>query len=336
MNSRKSGTGSLLTGRGDLMPLRYDIHMHSSFSPDSDAPMQSMAESAIKRGLEGICFTEHMDLDYPSQYCPDAAGTFEADPEEVLAEVTRLRERFLLRDNAPSVPEKVSALFEDSVSFEDSASFEDSVFLDNNGCHPEPGAFWIGFGLEFGMQPHLAGRFHEIAHRWQPDFLIASQHLVNSLDPYFPDSWKDTDPDDMIASYYREMLSNLKSMQDWDTLAHIDYIIRYIPDRGDRAYDSMIRHREVIDEILRHVISCGKCLEVNTAGYKYGLAQPNPAPAILQRYRELGGKNITIGSDAHEPEQIAFAFDQALDLLRSVGFDSCCVFKRRKPQRIPL
>ena len=288
------------------MPIRYDMHMHSSFSTDSDTPMQSMVENAMKRGLFGICFTEHMDLDYPAQYFPEAPQAFAADPEEVCAEVIRLR---ALLPNGSGEP---------------------------SGSENRSGSFWIGFGLEFGMQPHLAGRFHEIATRCLPDFITASQHLVRTLDPFFPETWEDTDPADLIESYYREMQSNLKSMQDWDTLSHMDYIIRYIPNRGDTVYDSMSRHQEVIDEILRYVISCGKCLEVNTAGCRYGLGQPNPSPAILRRYRELGGENITIGSDAHKPEQIAFAFDQTPALLRSLGFDSYCIFHRRNMQRIPL
>lgn len=40
-----------------------DYHMHSSVSHDSRAPMQSMAEAAISRGMSQICFTEHVDIE---------------------------------------------------------------------------------------------------------------------------------------------------------------------------------------------------------------------------------------------------------------------------------
>ncbi len=42
-----------------------DYHMHSSFSGDSDTPMINMINSARQKGLSAICFTEHMDLDFP-------------------------------------------------------------------------------------------------------------------------------------------------------------------------------------------------------------------------------------------------------------------------------
>lgn len=45
--------------------LPADYHMHSHNSGDSEAPMKDMIESAINKGLSEICFTEHMDLDFP-------------------------------------------------------------------------------------------------------------------------------------------------------------------------------------------------------------------------------------------------------------------------------
>ncbi len=283
------------------MTVNYDLHMHSSFSTDSDAPMESMVQSALTHKLKGICFTEHMDLDFPDFYMPEVPHAFVADPEEVYKEILRLREIY-------------------------------------------GSALWIGFGLEFGMQPHLSERFHQIAVKYPLDLIIASQHLVSSLDPYYPQTWENTTPEELIESYYQEMLSNLRSMQEWDTLAHIDYIIRYIPgfreefaSTGKAAvYDSMRCHSEVIDEILRYVISLGKCIEVNTAGYKYNLGQPNPSPAVLKRYRELGGELITIGADAHAPEHVAIAFDQTKELLLHLGFHSYCVFENRQMRELSL
>lgn len=44
----------------------WDCHMHSSFSSDSDTSIESMILQGIQQGLQGICFTEHFDPDYPS------------------------------------------------------------------------------------------------------------------------------------------------------------------------------------------------------------------------------------------------------------------------------
>ena len=53
-----------------------DIHMHSSFSTDSESPMENMIQGAIDKGLTTICFTEHLDYEYPS---PDGTVLFEVD-----------------------------------------------------------------------------------------------------------------------------------------------------------------------------------------------------------------------------------------------------------------
>ena len=52
----------------------FDFHMHSNFSADSDTPMEEMVEAAIEKGLKKICFTEHIDYEYP-----DPTITFDLD-----------------------------------------------------------------------------------------------------------------------------------------------------------------------------------------------------------------------------------------------------------------
>ena len=41
--------------------------MHCCFSGDSSSSPESMAEASIKKGLTGICFTDHLDYDYPKE-----------------------------------------------------------------------------------------------------------------------------------------------------------------------------------------------------------------------------------------------------------------------------
>ena len=43
---------------------RYSV-CHSSFSGDSETPMEAMIQAGIQKGLHHMCFTEHLDLDYP-------------------------------------------------------------------------------------------------------------------------------------------------------------------------------------------------------------------------------------------------------------------------------
>ena len=296
------------------MPILYDTHMHSSFSTDSRAPMSDMVRNAAGLGLNGIIITEHLDPDFPADYFPDDPDAFQADPDAVLKKVMELRD--LIRKEAAAAADSGSGR---SVS-------ENSILAQ----------FRIGFGIELGMQPHLGPLLDSIASSYPFEFIIASQHLVRGRDPFYAEEWKGSTTEAMITRYYEEMLTCLQSMRQWDTLGHLDYVIRYIPDRGPVPYDSMEKHPDLVDAILTHVIRSGKSLEVNTAGYKYGLGQPHPAPSVLKRYRELGGTLITIGADAHAPQHIAFDFEKARLLLLSLGFRSYTVYEQRNPRELPL
>lgn len=45
---------------------KRDFHIHTSFSSDSEALPETMIESAIQKGLEAICITDHYDFFYPN------------------------------------------------------------------------------------------------------------------------------------------------------------------------------------------------------------------------------------------------------------------------------
>lgn len=42
----------------------FDFHIHSEFSDDSSTSLSEHAEAALKLGLNGICLTDHIDIDY--------------------------------------------------------------------------------------------------------------------------------------------------------------------------------------------------------------------------------------------------------------------------------
>ena len=44
----------------------WDTHMHCRFSGDSEAAPEDMINAARTAGLDGICFTDHLDYDFPS------------------------------------------------------------------------------------------------------------------------------------------------------------------------------------------------------------------------------------------------------------------------------
>lgn len=75
------------------MAIKADYHMHSSFSGDSKAPMEAMIERGIELGLTRLCFTEHMDFDYPYP-TEEEQGMFDLNTEAYLLEGSKYKENY--------------------------------------------------------------------------------------------------------------------------------------------------------------------------------------------------------------------------------------------------
>jgi histidinol-phosphatase (PHP family) len=192
----------------------------------------------------------------------------------------------------------------------------------------------ILWGIELGLQPQVADMNRRVTHDYPFDFIIGSSHVVHGTDPYYPHYYEGRTEDAAYREYFESILENLQTDVDFDVYGHIDYVVRYGPNQN--RYYSYKKYADVIDEILRTLVVKGKGIEINTAGFKYGLGHPNPTEEILVRYRELGGEIITIGADAHAPEHVAYAFDRIPEILRQAGFRYYSVFSGRKPQFFPI
>jgi len=192
----------------------------------------------------------------------------------------------------------------------------------------------INHGIELGLQPHLAKRHHDLLQAEDFDFVIGSSHVVHGIDPYYPEYYEERTEEAAYREYFESILENIAAFDEFDVYGHIDYVVRYGPNKNtDYSYE---KFKDVIDEILRQLIARRKGIELNMAGFKYGLGHPNPTEEILHRYRELGGEIITVGADGHAPDQIAWDFEKVPGILKSAGFDYFTVFTKRKPEFIPV
>ena len=100
--------------------------------------------------------------------------------------------------------------------------------------------------------------------------------------------------------------------------------------------EDMARYRTVIDKILETIISKDIALEVNSAGVRKGLGVPMPSVEYVSRYRALGGKMITVGSDAHYECDIGADIPACIEMIRGAGFSQICVFSKKEPVFIDI
>ncbi|MCI5479933.1 MAG: histidinol-phosphatase HisJ family protein [Lachnospiraceae bacterium] len=263
-----------------------DCHLHSSFSGDSDTPMEDMIRRGIRLGLRTICFTDHMDPEFP-----ESDVDFGLDTQAYASRLMELKDKY---------KEQIEILF----------------------------------GVEFGLQSQLTGFFSRYEKAWPFDFIIGSSHLLNGTDPYYPENLAQTSDQEIYRSYFESILYNLKHFDGFQVYGHLDYIVRY--GRFRTKYYRCSDYMELFDEIFRTAIEKGIGIEINTSGLKYGLGFAHPHPELLKRYRELGGELLTIGSDAHQPEHIAYDFQTLPPLLKACGFSYYTLFRDRKPVFLPI
>lgn len=193
----------------------------------------------------------------------------------------------------------------------------------------------INFGLEIGLQPHIKKQVSELTDKYPFDFIIGSSHITCGKDIAMDNSFFDNlTREEAYLKYFKEVLQNIKTFDEFDVYGHIDYIVRYggFPNK----YIDYLEFKDILDEILTTLIKKDKGIEVNTSGFRYNINNPHPNIKIIKRYKELGGKIITIGSDAHNTNDLAKNFDDVFEILESCGFNEYTTFKNRTPQFVKI
>ena len=183
-------------------------------------------------------------------------------------------------------------------------------------------------GMEFGMLPNNRAGFEECL-KWRDfDFVLGSVHYAHGLDVYFQPYWADKTQFEGERRYLEDVLECVQVHDGFDVLGHLTYISKARSNPTHRPVP-LEDHREVVAEILKVLIAKGKGIEVNTSGV-FRSGDLLPTEEYLRLYKDLGGRIITMGSDAHTPDRVGQYADSVLALLKEI-FGYVCTFEGRKP-----
>lgn len=187
-------------------------------------------------------------------------------------------------------------------------------------------------GLELGLQPGVVPIIERRLSGERFDFLIASFHYVDDYELCDPRYFSSRSPREAYRRFYTICLDTLARYDDYDVMGHVNIIDRYAP-----KAPPMEDYIDLIREIFALLIGKGKGIEFNSSCFRYAMGGVlTPSLEMLSLYRKMGGKIITVGSDAHRPEDVGAGLQEAYRLLSDLGFSSITLYEERKPAFLPL
>ena len=188
-------------------------------------------------------------------------------------------------------------------------------------------------GIELGEAIWDYDLAKSISEKFELDVIIGSVHAVRYKGMTKPYSCIDFSAvaDETIYSYLSQYFDDvLETVENAsiDIMAHLTCPVRYINGKYGRNIDVRV-FGEKIERILQVIIDKHIAMEINTSGFDSGMLMPDVW--IIEKYRDMGGVLITLGSDAHVSANASKGFEEVAKILKEKGFDKCFYYKDRKP-----
>ena len=194
------------------------------------------------------------------------------------------------------------------------------------------GKLTIRMGIELGAPWEFPAFAQELISHSHLDFVLGSVHNLSLADGgtdfYYVNYKSDADCYYVLDRYFTCM-ERLAAMDCCDVLARIIYPLRYM-NRRDGQHASLDRYEERLRSIFSTMVSKGKGIEVNTCRGE----TVEDWRWTLSLYRDCGGELLTLGSDAHTPQDVGKGIPQAAELVREMGFPAVARYVGRKAELV--
>lgn len=272
-----------------------DMHTHTSFSVDSEEPFENMLSRAEQLGLTAYAVTDHCEA-----------------------------ERFYSAEHYARP--KMNSNF-DVYDYRD--CFYASVEAVTAAKDAYNGKMKLLCGVELGEALYDMEATAEILSDKRLDFVIASLHELEGYDDFAFLDYNKYNIEELLYKYFLEIYRICK-WGEFDSLGHLTYTLRYIEGKfGFKV--NMSRYREIIRESLRALAEKNRALEINTSGLRQSYGKTFPTPEYVGMFRELGGAIITVGSDAHNVNDLATGIADGIAIAKAAGFDYVAYYEKRQP-----
>ena len=199
-----------------------------------------------------------------------------------------------------------------------------------------PDGLAIRFGVEVSYERRHEGEIRGWLRRHPHDYVIGSVH-ISAASPYKASNVAAFVTGQalpgIVAPYFDEVVGAARSGL-FDTIGHLDFVKRYLVPHVLPA--DLAAAPELYEPVLAALVDSGTALEVNASGLRQLPRETYPSAAIVVRYRELGGRYVTIGSDAHRTEWFAYGLAEAYRQAAGAGFEALTFRRGGDRVQVPM
>ena len=186
----------------------------------------------------------------------------------------------------------------------------------------------IRHGVEMGLMPWNREEIEGDLKKYPYDFVIGSVHFIQDIDIYYPEFWQTHGASEGELLYFREILECVQTHDNFDVLGHLTYISKVAAHPSPRLLP-LEKYREMVAEIMKVLVAKGKGMEVNTSGVDR-CGDFLPGAEYLRLFKDLGGRIVTVGSDAHKYDRVGQYTADACRMVSEI-FGYVCTFEKREP-----
>ena len=105
----------------------------------------------------------------------------------------------------------------------------------------------------------------------------------------------------------------------FDALGHPDYLKRWLVPHIDPS--AFAAAPELYEPVLVALVETGMALEVNSSGLRQAAHEAYPSPWVVERFRQLGGRRVTAGSDAHRAHSFGTGIPEVYAAIAAAGLE---------------
>lgn len=188
----------------------------------------------------------------------------------------------------------------------------------------------VRLGIEMDYVPDRVDRARKYIDKYPWDYIIGSVHHLNSWgfdNPAYVGEFDRRDIDEVYEAYFASVCT-LAELGIVDVIGHLDLVKKF----GHRPKRDTGPLYQYVASVLRRA---GVAVELNTSGRDKTVREFYPSFEFL---KILTGKGVplTLGSDAHRPDEVGRYFREARTMLLDLGVTEIVAFEKRQQQFVPL